>query len=395
MREEEKYNIIMDILVSKGLDSRFRTNPEAVRQICGLINDAVRVEGDSITSSDIYSKRVEQILGRESNVIQDADREFSILSDGSFSVRTVSKNANVHVLGDKDETDQKINFVIGEKNNGLVVTSKTVGYSSGSYSQEEKNEDVPGETAIVAKNVRAGTVRFDKSVFNKHGLEMMRRSLQQSCTVYTSKDYAGAKEFFDSYSSQLPDIVAEDITRGRDLVTQKYEKYTITSRNGLSLINKIDSLMGQESSNDLFNSTGRLGAVFNTGISVRKAGKYPNNHSSGLANHRLYGIMDGMKSDEDLGHVSEIVARGQESAKYIFRDSPEFRATLFEAAENDPEMKTLLATISIGIGSVSVAAYREQFNRTAINERQGMVDCFSGNRDAGKRNPMLPNSERG
>lgn len=316
-------NFIMSKLEERGLDKRFRDNPEAIRRICSLIeSDLEQNEGKSI----------EEVLERFDFIRNDGVRSnnaYSINEDGSLSIKL--KTDDRRTLDDVSRTDSTLIFSMGE-NDDLTIT--------------ESNEIFSriGENMIGSTNVKF-------SVFNKNGLEMKRKEVSQDISAKGNASYYGISSYSSFFNGlhrfsldavQYGPLREIDLSRGPNLATEYYEvqqsndtrilaydrdRIISEHRNGIKPIQVYRQLNG-----NLYGQVQR-GAIPNYA---------PENNPSRLRGYSEY-TADFYANQTDEERETTI----QKVYEDLSDKSRPFRETLFERAETDKTLQAIVKRLDL------------------------------------------------
>ena len=203
-------DVIMSVLEEKGLDKRFRKNPEAVNRIGSLLaNEIENSSGKQIIEMGRgeIEESTKDLLNRSSYVDTNGIRnnnEIRINEDGSLSVKYKTndlgdKNTGIHI----ENTEESFN--IAENTGNLIIGEVCENFMRG-YGEKD--------TAIGITSIRIDT-------FNPHGLEVQGRIMDQAIYEKEAKPFGrpnSMKELLNTETrrSELHEML---VSRNPDLVT--------------------------------------------------------------------------------------------------------------------------------------------------------------------------------
>lgn len=328
-------NFIMNLLEEKGLDKRFRNNPEAVSQICSLIiGDIEEKNGKSLqTSSRNEIEEAANIVlkdfdNTENNGIR-SNNIYSIKEDGSLFIKhkTDIKRNSVDI----SRADSVQIFSIGKEKEDLIVTE------SSEYISQTKDHTY-------------ATTGVKFSIFNSNGLEIQSRDISQSISTDTIKGINNSVDAFHTIGrtgikSEITPITETILERGSDLATEHYRiqesnnsrilalqknKIIMENRNeGVSnyIIPICNSLGG--------NSTGEV----KTGVMPNFPPQYKPSYLMGYTDYmaETYAKQTKEEREESIQNVYEISAT----------KSKAFRQTLFDEAKNNPTLQKVVEKLDL------------------------------------------------
>ncbi len=379
------YNIlIMELLEEKGLDKRFRNNPEAVSQICSLIGSDIEEKiGKSIHNSN--GNEIKEIIsrvleGNDDYVTNDGIRHnnyYSINQDGSFSFN--HKTDSKDMSGTVTRHDSKQIFSIGEKRGDLIVTE--------SYENMLQTHR-PGVDNTFA---RTG-VRFN--VFNSYGLEMQQREVSQSVDVEATYGIKNTRDAFHALARsdvgrqwKVSPVTETILERSPDLATVNY--YIQESNNcRWMLIFQKDSIIGENKGKDAISNpipiTSSLGG-YPTGQT--KTGELANIPPEYRPGH-LIGYTD--RAAEIQASLTEVERDGEIQRAYILlaAESEAFRKTLNDSAKTNPKLQKVAEKLGLVRTTkekemVRVADLERNYARTKNEESRSVMEAIKSASKAG------------
>lgn len=347
-------NFIMSKLEEKGLDKRFRDNPEAVRRICSLIK------------SDLEQRSgmtIEEVLEKIDFVGIDGIRRndfYSINEDGSLSVKL--KTDAKKIGEDVQRSDNTQIFSIGKENDELVIT--------------ESNEEFAQR---FGKTIASTGLKF--SVFNKNGLEIQRKDVSQSVVVDASIGINSCLDAFhisnfDRNQWQMSPVTEINLQRSRDLAT---EYYTVEqSKDSRILAFDRDRIISLNRNGiDPEQTYRRLNGSLDGQV---KRGGIPNFAPEHFSNH-LRGYSD---------YAAEFYAKytdeeWADAIQRVYEDladkSREFRETLFESAKTDKTLSAIVKKLDLVRTSRDEAQSMESWGMGHIVRVEDLQRVYEGVND--------------
>lgn len=330
------YNdLIMTLLEEKGLDKRFRENPEAVRQICSLVaRDIEEKNGKSLQNSgrDEIEETARRILGQRdytgNNGIR-PDNVYTVGEDGTLSVRHKTDVRRSDVDVSKSDIEQV--FSIGEGRGDFIVAE------SRDYIDQTRD------------NTFASTgVRFN--IFNSNGLEIQSRDVSQDVSVDTAARIDSVRDAFEAIGRngvtwKTSPVRETTLERGADLATEYYSVQESISSKLLALGKGriIKENMGKDAvSNPVpvcYSLSGHTDGQTKRGVMPNFPPQYRPGH--------LMGYTDYMAEEYAKQTEEERAAAIQEVYDISATQSPEFRETLFDAAKTNPELQKVVERLDL------------------------------------------------
>lgn len=330
------YNdFIMSLLEEKGLDKRFRDNPEAVSQISSLIiRDIEQKNGKFLQNSGIneIEETARRVLEGYDYVGNDGirhDNVYSINEDGSFSVKHKTDVTRSSV--DVSRADSEQIFSIGKEKGDLIVTE-----SSEYISQTQ--DDTYASTGV----------KFN--VFNSNGLEIQSRDVSQSINVDTAIRITNSVDAFNAISRsgvkwKMSPVTETVLDRGSDLATEHY--CVQESKDSRILAFEKDKIISENRSKDAISNP--MPICYSLGghtTGKTKRGVMPNFPPQYRPDH-LMGYTDYMaesyaKQTDDERDVA-IQRAYEESAT----ESKAFRETLFDSAKTNPALQEVVEKLDL------------------------------------------------
>ena len=330
------YNdFIMTLLEEKGLDKRFRDNPEAVSQICSLvIRDIEQKNGKSLQNSG--RKEIEEtarrVLEGYDNVGNDGirhDNVYSINEDGSFSVKhkTDVRRSSVDV----SRADSEQIFSLGKEKGDLIVTE-----SSEYISQTQDH------------TYASTGVKFN--VFNSNGLEIQSRNVSQSVNVDTAIRINNSVDAFNAIGRsgvkwEMSPVTETVLDRGSDLATEHY--CVRESKDSRILAFEKGKIISENRSQDAISDP--MPICYSLGGNTTgqtKRGVMPNFPPQYRPGH-LMGYTDYMAESYAKQTDEERDAAIQSVYDVSTTQSKAFRETLFDSAKTNPALQEVVEKLDL------------------------------------------------
>ena len=330
------YNdFIMSLLEEKGLDKRFKDNPEAVSQICSLIiSDIEQKSGKSLQNSgrDEIEETARSVLERYDYVGNDGIRQdnvYSINEDGSFSVKhkTDVRRSSVDV----SRADSEQIFSIGKEKGDLIVTESSEYIS--------KSQD---------HSYASTGVRF--SVFNHNGLEIQSRDVYQSVNVDTAIGINNSVDAFNAISRsgvkwEMSPVTETVLERGSDLATEHY--CVQESKDSKILAFEKGKIISENRSQDAISNPmpicyslgGHTTGQTKRGVMPNFPPQYRPGH---LMDYTDYTAESYAKQTEEERNVAI-----QSVYKLSATQSKAFRETLFDSAKTNPALQEVVEKLDL------------------------------------------------
>ena len=330
------YNdFIMSLLEEKGLDKRFRDNPEAVSQICSLIiRDIEQKNGKSLQNSgrDEIEETARRVLEGYDYAGNDGIRHenvYSINEDGSFSVKhkTDVRKSSVDV----SRSDSEQIFSIGKVKGDLIVTE------SWEYISQTRD------------HTYASTgVRFD--VFNSNGLEIQLREVSQSVNVDTAIGINNSVDAFNAIGRsgvkwEISPVTETVLDRGSDLATEHY--CVQESKDSKTLAFEKGRIISENRSQDAIGNP--MPICYSLGghpTGQTKRGVMPNFPPQNRPGH-LMGYSDYMAESYAKQTDEERDAAIQSIYDISATQSKAFRETLFDSAKTNPALQEVVEKLDL------------------------------------------------
>ena len=330
------YNdFIMSLLEEKGLDKRFRDNPEAVSQICSLIiGDIEQRNGKSLQNSgrDEIEATASRVLEGFDSVGSDGvrhDNVYTINEDGSLSVKHKTEVTRSDVSVSRANSEQI--FSIGKEKDELIVTT-----SSDYISQTDDHT-----------YARTG-VRFN--VFNSNGLEIQSRDVSQSIDVETSVGIHSVGDAFHAISrsnveSEMTPVTETLLERGSDLAT---EHYCVQESNNTRILafekgSIINAYRNKDSiSNPMpicYDLGGRPTGQTKRGVMPNYSPQYKPGHLMGYSDY----MAESYAQQTDEERAASINSVYEDSSTR----SSAFRQTLFDEAKTNPSLQQVVENLDL------------------------------------------------
>lgn len=328
-------DFIMSLLEEKGLDKRFRDNPEAVSQICSLIiRDIEQKNGKSLQNSgrDEIEETARRVLEGYDYVGNDGIRHenvYSINEDGSFSVKhkTDVRKSSVDV----SRSDSEQIFSIGKVKGDLIVTE------SWEYISQTRD------------HTYASTgVRFD--VFNSNGLEIQLREVSQSVNVDTAIGINNSVDAFNAFGrsgvkGEMSPVTETVLDRGSDLATEHY--CVQESKDSRTLAFEKGRIISENRSQDGIGN--QMPICYSLGghpTGQTKRGVMPNFPPQNRPGH-LMGYSDYMAESYAKQTDEERDAAIQSIYDISATQSKAFRETLFDSAKTNPALQEVVEKLDL------------------------------------------------
>ena len=328
-------DFIMSLLEEKGLDKRFRDNPEAVSQICSLIiRDIEQKNGKSLQNSgrDEIEETARRVLEGYNYVGNDGIRHenvYSINEDGSFSVKhkTDVRKSSVDV----SRSDSEQIFSIGKVKGDLIVTE------SWEYISQTRD------------HTYASTgVRFD--VFNSNGLEIQLREVSQSVNVDTAIGINNSVDAFNAFGrsgvkGEMSPVTETVLDRGSDLATEHY--CVQESKDSRTLAFEKGRIISENRSQDGIGN--QMPICYSLGghpTGQTKRGVMPNFPPQNRPGH-LMGYSDYMAESYAKQTDEERDAAIQSIYDISATQSKAFRETLFDSAKTNPALQEVVEKLDL------------------------------------------------
>ena len=328
-------DFIMSLLEEKGLDKRFRDNPEAVSQICSLIiRDIEQKNGKSLQNSgrDEIEETARRVLEGYDYVGNDGIRHenvYSINEDGSFSVKhkTDVRKSSVDV----SRSDSEQIFSIGKVKGDLIVTE------SWEYISQTRD------------HTYASTgVRFD--VFNSNGLEIQLREVSQSVNVDTAIGINNSVDAFNAIGrsgvkGEMSPVTETVLDRGSDLATEHY--CVQESKDSRTLAFEKGRIISENRSQDGIGN--QMPICYSLGghpTGQTKRGVMPNFPPQNRPGH-LMGYSDYMAESYAKQTDEERDAAIQSIYDISATQSKAFRETLFDSAKTNPALQEVVEKLDL------------------------------------------------
>ncbi len=322
-------DFIMSLLEEKGLDKRFRDNPQAVKQICSLIE---KESGKPVkyTSEKEIDETVKTMLERYDYVGNDGtrlDNVYSINEDGSFSVKY--KTSIDNGLNTRQDSEQI--FSIGKERGNFIV----------SESNDVINKFQDSTVATTSVNFK---------VFNSNGLEIQSRNISQSVNAYTTNRINNCKDAFNianSYTGvkyEMGPVEETTLERNENLATVHYR--VEESNNSRLLIYEKDRIINNNKNQDIGNPMPMYYSLNGRITGQAKTGEMPNfppeNAPDNLMGYtdymaRVYSEQTDKEREESIQKAYNISASKSEA----------FRKTLLDGAKTNPKLQEVVEKLGL------------------------------------------------
>lgn len=325
-------DVIMTVLEAKGLDKRFRDNPEAINQICSLVSQEISQKTgqnlDSLGASEVENMTT-RLLDMNNTVESGEIRKdnfYSIDQDGSLSVKLKTNST------EQGKTDTEKKFSIGEPNGGLVVSEITNCLRQGLY--EDCTQAIAG-------------VNFQ--VFNSHGLETNRRTISESVSLNTRANIKTVSEAFGSIANSgvkyhIEPLTETSLTRRPDLATLDY--FNVESVGGDLLAFNESRIRNSFCRND---STGYIPPIcYSTLGGMAKPAKTQTLPTPPPEYHPNYLYYREDEADwYENATPSEKTSAINRAYRLLAENSNSFRETLSDAAKNDVKLQNIIKDLDL------------------------------------------------
>lgn len=326
-------DIVFKVLEDRGLDKRFRENPEAVDQIYDLVIDEIGMKrAESNVDETKIKKSIERIFERGDFVYEGCRSMnfFQIKNDGSLNVKFAT-NELYNNYNSRSLEDVEKNYKIGNKEDNFIMSKKYEAYDS-----------LPN----YRKHAYCSLELHD---FNKQGLEMGTESIFQQCNVKNNiiNRVRTCKEMFERYipGKDLSPISSTECRRGADLVTASVKKWEASPivNNVLNLYQKLDDLQERYTG---FNNNSVLNLVGARDIKCKSQIELPSMPPENKGNYINVPTEYGYDVYKELseGEKKEMVMNAY---KFSVEKSKHFKETLLNTAQSNPDLQKVVEQLGL------------------------------------------------